>query len=135
MTGGTAVILGKTGRNFGAGMSGGVAYVYDPAHEFAEKCNMEMVELFAVGESGDDVYLKELIEKHARYTDSLKAKMLLDDWENQQQYFIKVYPTEYHKMVRMTEKVREEGYEGSELVLRAFESVVGSQVATQKGKG
>lgn len=134
MTGGTAVILGKTGRNFGAGMSGGVAYVYDPTNEFAGKCNLEMVELFALGESGDDGRLKDLIEKHYRYTDSLKAKMLLEDWENQQQYFIKVYPIEYHKMVKMTEKVREEGYEGSELVLRAFESVVGSQVATQKGK-
>ncbi len=135
MTGGIAVILGKTGRNFGAGMSGGVAYVYDPTQELAEKCNTEMVELFSIGESGHDEDLKELIEKHYRYTDSIKAKMLLDDWENQMLNFVKVYPTEYHKMMKMTEKVREEGYEGNELMLRAFELVVGIDVVTQEGKG
>lgn len=79
MTGGVAVILGETGRNFAAGMFGGVAYVYDPKGTFADKCNLEMVDLFKLGETGDDAVLKEMIEKHLTYTDSLKAAELLNN--------------------------------------------------------
>ncbi|EPH92788.1 putative glutamate synthase [NADPH], large subunit [Enterococcus faecalis 06-MB-DW-09] len=128
MTGGVVVILGKTGRNFGAGMSGGVAYVYDPDQTFAEKCNREMVDLYRIGESGDDHQLKEMIQQHFAYTDSLKAAEILEDWENQQQHFIKVYPTEYHQMIQATETLAEQGFIGEELVTKAFEAVVGPQL-------
>src|SRR5699024_4271991 len=73
MTGGVAVILGKTGRNFGAGMSGGMAYVYDPEQTFSQRCNLGMVDLYPVGQTTGDEVLKELIQKHLMYTDSVKA--------------------------------------------------------------
>lgn len=128
MTGGVAVILGKTGRNFAAGMSGGVAYVYDPEQAFAAQCNLEMVELFKVDESGDDAVLKELIENHFAYTDSLKAAEILSDWLYHKQLFIKVYPKEYHQMVEATHQLAQQGLSGDELIAKAFESVVGPQM-------
>ena len=127
MTGGVAVILGPTGRNFAAGMSGGVAYVYDPTGTFADKCNLEMVDLFKLGEAGDDAVLKEMIEKHLAYTDSLKAAELLNDWENAQKHFVKVYPREYHEMVRVTEELAKTGLKGDELIEKAFIEVIGEQ--------
>lgn len=136
MTGGVAVILGSTGRNFAAGMSGGVAYVYDPSGTFADKCNLEMVDLFNLGESGDDTVLKEMIEKHLAYTDSLKAAELLNDWENAQKHFVKVYPREYHEMVRVTEELAKTGLTGEELIEKAFIEVIGEQtVPAGKGRG
>lgn len=134
MTGGVAVILGSTGRNFAAGMSGGVAYVYDPSGTFADKCNLEMVDLFNLGESGDDTVLKEMIEKHLAYTDSLKAAELLNDWENAQKHFVKVYPREYHEMVRVTEELAKTGLTGEELIEKAFIEVIGEQTVPA-GKG
>lgn len=134
MTGGTAVILGKTGRNFGAGMSGGIAYVYDPEKQFIENCNLAMVDLYRVGESGDDTLLKTLIEKHFAYTDSLKAANILKDWDTQQEHFVKVYPKQYHKMVDATEKMRQADFVGEELLTKAFESVIGEQLAIPVGK-
>ncbi|WP_376713213.1 glutamate synthase large subunit [Enterococcus raffinosus] len=127
MTGGVAVILGPTGRNFAAGMSGGVAYVYDPTGTFADKCNLEMVDLFKLGEAGDDAVLKEMIEKHLAYTDSLKAAELLNDWENAQKHFVKVYPREYHEMIRVTEELAKTGLKGDELIEKAFIEVIGEQ--------
>ena len=127
MTGGVAVILGPTGRNFAAGMSGGVAYVYDPSGTFADKCNLEMVDLYKLGETGNDAVLKEMIEKHLTYTDSLKAAELLNDWENAQKHFVKVYPREYHEMVRVTEELAKTGLAGDELIEKAFIEVIGEQ--------
>ena len=134
MTGGVAVILGKTGRNFGAGMSGGVAYVYDPKHTFAEKCNMEMVDLFGLNESGDDQVLKELIEKHLAYTKSTKAAYILHHWDTEQQHFVKVYPTEYHHMLDTTATFKDAGYNETDAVEMAFESVVGTQLTIPSRK-
>jgi len=128
MTGGVVVILGKTGRNFGAGMSGGVAYVYDPNHDFAAKCNMEMVDLYRIDESGNDQQLKEMIEQHFAYTDSLKAAEILQDWAQAKNDFVKVYPTEYHHMVEATEEFAAQGFAGDALLEKAFESVVGTQL-------
>ena len=81
MTGGRVVVLGKTGRNFGAGMSGGIAYVWDPDSSFPKQCNMEMFELESVSAAEDILELKLLIENHANYTGSTVAKAILDDWE------------------------------------------------------
>ncbi|EOH87817.1 glutamate synthase large subunit [Enterococcus pallens] len=127
MTGGIAVILGSTGRNFAAGMSGGVAYVYDPENKLAGNCNMEMVELFKVDETGDDSALKELLEKHLVFTDSQKAEKLLANWEEEKQHFVKVYPSEYHEMIRVTEELAKTGLSGDELVEEAFNKVIGIQ--------
>ena len=95
MTGGKVVVLGKTGRNFAAGMSGGIAYVYDPSHQFRnELCNLEMVELVHL-ETEDQKDLKSMIEKHKDYTNSSLAEKILGDWEVNKMDFIKVYPTDY----------------------------------------
>lgn len=127
MTDGIAVILGSTGRNFGAGMSGGVAYVYDPAGEFAQNCNPEMVELFGLNEKGDDSILKQLVEKHAYYANSRKAKALLADWDNAQQQFVKVYPKEYRRMNEIMANLSSEGVPTEQLEEKAFEVVMGPQ--------
>ncbi|HEY8099748.1 MAG TPA: glutamate synthase-related protein [Burkholderiaceae bacterium] len=119
MTGGTVVVLGATGRNFAAGMSGGIAYVYDPEGDFSKKCNLAMVTLEPVlghidqeakidraiwhsllrgGESQtDEAILKGLIERHFKYTGSTRARNLLDDWANSRTKFVKVFPTEYKR--------------------------------------
>jgi glutamate synthase (NADPH/NADH) large chain len=99
MTGGRVVILGATGRNFAAGMSGGIAYVLDPEQTFAERCNTEMVELESVIEAGDITELKTLIENHLRYTGSEVAARVLDDWESSLGKFVKVMPTDYKRVL------------------------------------
>lgn len=95
MTGGTVVVLGKTGRNFAAGMSGGIAYVYDPNNTFdATKCNMEMV-AFEKLEETDFSKLRRLIKNHSLFTNSPLAKKILENWNTEQNYFVKVMPTDY----------------------------------------
>ncbi|MDP3671107.1 MAG: glutamate synthase-related protein, partial [Telluria sp.] len=116
MTGGTVVVLGATGRNFAAGMSGGVAYVYDPLGDFEKKCNTAMVNLERVQSSkeqldkagwhsqargaereSDEAILKRLIERHFKHTGSTRARFLLDDWATGRSKFVKVFPTEYKR--------------------------------------
>lgn len=117
MTGGTVVVLGNTGRNFAAGMSGGIAYVYDPAGDFASKCNTAMVSLDKVVSAAeqhldrdawhtqhrdgvpeaDEVILKRLIERHFKHTGSTRARVLLDDWAAARGKFVKVFPNEYKR--------------------------------------
>jgi len=99
MTGGRIVILGDTGRNFAAGMSGGIAYVYDVRGKFAGQCNRQMVELDPV-EAGDIAELKDMIQRHYAYTGSTVAKFVLDDFDNQLQHFVKVFPADYKKVLR-----------------------------------
>jgi glutamate synthase (NADPH/NADH) large chain len=113
MTGGTVVVLGKTGRNFAAGMSGGVAYVYDEDGQFAKRCNTAMVSLEkvvaaaeqeetvdrAVWHRGqtDEAQLRKLLEEHNRWTGSRRARELLDNWVESRAKFVKVFPTEYKR--------------------------------------
>ena len=113
MTGGTVVVLGRTGRNFAAGMSGGVAYVYDEDGQFAKRCNTSMVSLEKVltsseqeasgtssawhREQPDEVQLRKLIEDHHRWTGSLRAREILDQWPTALGRFIKVFPNEYRR--------------------------------------
>ncbi|HLI92171.1 MAG TPA: glutamate synthase-related protein, partial [Puia sp.] len=99
MTGGRIVILGDTGRNFAAGMSGGIAFVYDVRGKFPAQCNKEMVELDPV-EAEDIAELKDMIHRHYAYTGSTVAKFVLDDFDNQLQHFVKVFPTDYKKVLR-----------------------------------
>jgi glutamate synthase (NADPH/NADH) large chain len=95
-----------------------------------------MVDLFKLGETGDDAVLKEMIEKHLTYTDSLKAAELLNNWASAQQHFVKVYPREYHEMVRVTEELAKTGLSGEALIEKAFVEVIGEQtVPAGKGRG
>jgi glutamate synthase (NADPH/NADH) large chain len=98
MTGGKVVILGETGRNFAAGMSGGIAYIYDVKNQFASLCNKEMVDLDPLDDS-DIQELREMITKHYEYTGSTVAKFVLDDLENQLKNFVKVFPRDYKKVL------------------------------------
>ena len=98
MTGGRVVILGKTGRNFAAGMSGGIAYVYDKDDNFKNKCNMDMVELEEVDEEGSEA-IKNLLTNHYKYTQSPIAKKILEDFSKEKRRFIKVMPIEYKRIL------------------------------------
>ena len=105
MTGGRVVVLGETGRNFAAGMSGGVAYVWDKNHNFDYFCNMDMVEINLVDESSYRKELHELIRQHYLYTGSKLARTMLDDWNRYVEDFIQIVPIEY-KRVLQEEQVR-----------------------------
>ena len=113
MTGGRVVVLGPTGRNFAAGMSGGVAYVYDPRHTFDYFCNMDMVELSLVEDNVSRKELLELIRQHYLHTGSALAGRMLDDWHRYVDDFIQVVPIEYkrvleeEKMARLHDKIAE----------------------------
>ncbi len=98
MTGGTVLILGDTGRNFAAGMSGGIAYVYDIKEKFAANCNMEMVDLDAC-DLNDKNEIFTMLQKHFQYTGSTVAKFILDDLDNQLRHFVKVFPKDYKKIL------------------------------------
>ncbi|MCX9157530.1 glutamate synthase-related protein [Niveibacterium sp. 24ML] len=122
MTGGTVIVLGDTGRNFAAGMSGGVAYIYDPDRTFAQKCNLAMVDVEPLlssteqqakieraiwhtvvrgGESEtDEAILKRMIERHFRYTGSFRAKTLIEKWNESRAAFVKVMPKEYRRALK-----------------------------------
>ncbi len=107
MTGGRVVILGPTGRNFAAGMSGGVAYVWDPQNVFLANCNLGMVELEKVDEEEDIEELRELIEMHQNYTGSTVAVDVLDRWDECLPQFVKVMPTDYKRVLQEQKKIKE----------------------------
>jgi len=98
MTGGLAVILGETGKNFGAGMSGGIAYVYDPNKTFAAKLNGDMADLEML-EDFDKELLQQMVRNHFSYTSSKMALDLLNDWENALGRFVKVMPRDYKRIL------------------------------------
>jgi glutamate synthase domain-containing protein 3 len=103
MTGGAVVVLGQTGCNFAAGMSGGIAYVLDELQLFDTLCNLDMVELESVWQDSDKRLLRELIEKHLKWTGSRRAHDILDAWSEMVGRFVKVIPTDYRKAL---EKMR-----------------------------
>ena len=109
MTGGRVVVLGETGRNFAAGMSGGVAYVWDKNHTFDYFCNMDMVEINLVEDSVSRKELHELIRQHYLYTGSKLARTMLDDWNRYVEDFIQVVPIEYKRVLQeeQMKKLRE----------------------------
>ena len=111
MTGGRVICLGATGINFAAGMSGGIAYVYDPAQDFDLKCNLEMVDLDPLVDclDGDIEYVREMIEKHVAYTDSAKGKWMLDNWQKALQLFVRVMPMEYRRLLGQMAKEEKKG--------------------------
>ena len=108
MTGGRVVVLGQTGINFAAGMSGGIAYVYDPWNEFSPKCNSGMVELESIGDETSIAEILRLIELHHEYTDSPLAEAIMDDWDNSLEKFIKVMPIDYKRVMNERAEHNEE---------------------------
>ncbi|HSV47404.1 MAG TPA: glutamate synthase-related protein [Ramlibacter sp.] len=142
MTGGTVLVLGKTGRNFAAGMSGGIAYVYDEDGQFASRCNTSMVSLERVGtaaeqKSGsktrlhkdqtDEALLKKLLEEHNRWTGSKRARELLDHWATSRQKFVKVFPNEYKRaLAEMYDREVEQASTGNNAHVAMKHSVAAS---------
>ena len=108
MTGGRVVVLGETGVNFAAGMSGGIAYVYDPRNEFSPKCNTGMVELEPIGDETSIAEILRLIELHHEYTDSPLAEAIMDDWDNSLEKFVKVMPIDYKRVMNERAEHNEE---------------------------
>ena len=104
MTGGIAVVLGEVGRNFGAGMSGGIAYIYDPHKSFKKRCNKDGLNLDPLSDKFDANELKELIENHYNATLSPLAQRILEEWESSQKHFIRVFPEEYKQALIRLEK-------------------------------
>ncbi|MFM2379497.1 MAG: hypothetical protein RLZZ143_2076, partial [Cyanobacteriota bacterium] len=121
MTGGKVVVLGPTGRNFAAGMSGGVAYVLDESGDFATRCNTQMVALEALeGEEIDD--LRELIQRHADYTQSQKGALVLANWSEMLPKFVKVMPKDYKRMLQCIKEALDSGLTGDSALDAAFEA-------------
>ena len=100
MTGGRVVVLGETGANFAAGMSGGIAYVWDPGRRFPRRCNMEMVELERLEDPEERREVRAMIERHLEYTGSVPARKVLADWDRSVDDFVKVTPTDYKRVLR-----------------------------------
>lgn len=123
MTGGTAVILGHTGRNFAAGMSGGIAYVLDLNHDLYLRLNKQLVSMSEITDSHDANILKSIIQKHAKETDSKLAKKIIDNFDSYLPHFKKIIPNDYHKMMIEISKAEERGLLHEEAVLEAFKKI------------
>jgi glutamate synthase (ferredoxin) len=123
MTGGEVVVLGETGRNFGAGMSGGIAYIYDVDGQFESRLNRDMVNLYRLIECEDDEVSKvrERIQRHHQLTQSERAAEILADWDSAVARFVKVLPRDYERMLNAFRKVEEQGLSGDEAAMAAFE--------------
>jgi glutamate synthase (ferredoxin) len=121
MTGGKVVVLGSTGRNFAAGMSGGVAYILDETGDFATRCNRSMVGLEKLEEPEEISDLYEMIQRHADYTKSEKASEVLASWEEMVPKFVKVMPKDYKRVIQALKKALEAGLSGDDALSAAFE--------------
>ena len=113
MTGGRVVILGPTGRNFAAGMSGGVAYVLDEAGDFARRCNLQMVGLEKLEDADETELVWKMIQRHQAYTQSALAARLLADWKQTVPKFVKVMPKDYKRVLQ--------SLTGEQAIMAAFE--------------
>jgi glutamate synthase (NADPH/NADH) large chain len=124
MTGGRVVVLGVTGRNFGAGMSGGIAYVYDVDGFFGSRVNYEMVEIEHLDDE-DNAFLRETVSKHLTHTGSAVAGRLLDDWDEALSKFRKVMPLDYSRVMRVMREATAAGLSEEEMFKRVMESAHG----------
>jgi glutamate synthase (ferredoxin) len=120
MTGGRVVVLGQTGRNFAAGMSGGLAFVFDPDGRFPDRCNATMVDAEPLSERGDLDLVVRLIQRHVRYTNSRLAARILENWEAAQGAFVKITPRDYKRVQAVEQRARTENREA------AFSELVGA---------
>jgi len=121
MTGGKVVVLGETGRNFAAGMSGGVAYILDEAGDFATRCNMSMVGLEKLEDAEEIADLRELIQAHFDLTGSAKASKVLANWDAMVPVFVKVMPKDYKRVLEAIERAIAAGLSGDDALTAAFE--------------
>jgi glutamate synthase domain-containing protein 2/glutamate synthase domain-containing protein 1/glutamate synthase domain-containing protein 3 len=121
MTGGHVIVLGPTGRNFGAGMSGGIAYVLDEKGDFAASVNTQMVGTEQLTDPGEIKQVRELIERHAKYTGSTRAQQVLAHWDQSVQRFVKVLPKDYKRMLACITKAHKQGLTGDAAIMVAFE--------------
>ena len=136
MTGGNAIILGPTGRNFAAGMSGGVAYVYDPKGTFKENCNLELVDLDPLESAEDEELVHSLISEHQSRTDSTVAAAILGDWFKAKRAFVKVFPRDYKRVLTARKAAEQNEAEAKALAeedaferLKAISSLAGKDEA------
>jgi glutamate synthase (ferredoxin) len=121
MTGGRVVVLGPTGRNFAAGMSGGIAYVLDEVGDFPWKCNLEMVKLFPLRDPEEIEIVREMIRKHAELTKSERSWQVLDQWDELLPKFVKVYPNDYRRVIETLKRIKATGVSEEEAIMTAFE--------------
>jgi glutamate synthase (ferredoxin) len=121
MTGGRVIVLGKTGRNFAAGMSGGIAYVLDEAGDFATRCNKELVGLEKLADPDEIEEIWKLIQRHQAYTRSERAARVLADWKNLVPKFVKVLPKDYGRVLQSLKRVQSQGLSGDQAIMAAFE--------------
>jgi glutamate synthase (ferredoxin) len=123
MTGGRVLVLGRTGRNFAAGMSGGIAYVFDEYNEFAQRCNRSMVELTSIEDDDELEMIKDLIFRHAEYTGSLRATEILLAWDELLPEFVRVIPSDYRRVLEAERRMQLAGLTVAEAAMAAFESI------------
>ncbi len=121
MTGGRVVVLGPTGRNFGAGMSGGIAYVLDEQGNFPAQVNRQMVNLETLDDPGEADAVRAMIARHQEYTDSTRARAVLANWPAMRKRFVKVIPKDYQRVLAGIRRAHEQGLTGDEAVMAAFE--------------
>ncbi len=119
MTGGRVVIIGKTGRNFAAGMSGGIAYVLDEVGDFAIHCNTGMVNLETLATTEDVDLVKSLLTRHLQYTQSTVAEQILNNWKEYQTKFVKVMPRQYKRVLEAIKRGKERGLSEAEAIMEA----------------
>jgi len=124
MTGGRVIVLGRTGRNFAAGMSGGVAYVLDETGDFPVRCNQAMVSLQKLEDADEVEEVWKLIQRHQAYTKSERGAKVLSGWKQLALRFVKVMPTDYQRVLEAMKKVKEQGLSGDQAVMAAFEENV-----------
>jgi glutamate synthase (ferredoxin) len=120
MTGGKVVVIGSTGRNFAAGMSGGIAYVLDEKGDFPSRCNKEMVQLFSLEEEQEIELVRGMIRKHAEYTKSDRAWKVLALWDEMVPKFVKIYPNDYRRMLETLKDIKDTGVSDDEAEMIAF---------------
>ena len=121
MTGGRVVVLGTTGRNFAAGMSGGIAYVLDEVGNFPRHCNHEMVKLFPLEDPEEIEQVQDMIRRHAHYTKSDRAWKVLALWDELVPKFFKVYPNDYRRVIETQKRFKVQGLSEEEAIMAAFE--------------
>jgi glutamate synthase (NADPH/NADH) large chain len=124
MTGGRVVVLGATGRNFAAGMSGGIAYVYDIDGQFASRVNPEMVDVLPL-DADDAQWLQGTLQEHIAMTESPRAKQIVGQWKTQSAKFVKVLPRDYARVMAVLAKASADGLSEDETSKRVMESVHG----------
>jgi glutamate synthase (ferredoxin) len=122
MTGGRVVVLGSTGRNFAAGMSGGVAYVLDEAGDFALRCNQQSVALQRLEDAAEIEEIRRMILRHSEFTRSRRALSVLAHWEEMTPKFVKVMPKDYERMLQAIATAEQAGLSGDDAVMAAFEA-------------